>query len=246
MIARHILHPPPMDRTERAIFDYLTHQGFTNIIYEPDGQVPPDFSIDGQIAVEARRLDQNVKSVPGARSLEHDARPLLDLIRKTLASIGPPTAGVSWFVCYRFRRPLPPWKQLRRTLRDRLRDCVRRGVQDREELEIAPGLSLTFYRAGTVLPTLLVLGASTDHDSGGFVVGEIARNLRICIDDKTRKIAPFRQRYPAWWLTVVDRIGFADLTESDLSGLRRVIQVPDPWQRIILVSPFAPTRGVEL
>ena len=99
--------------------------------------------------------------------------PLLSLIRKTLASMGPPTDGVSWFVCYRFRRPLPPWKPLRRTLQDRLRECVHRGIQDREELEIAHGLSFTFYRAGSVFSNLLVLGAFTDHDSGGASWGKL-------------------------------------------------------------------------
>ncbi len=48
-----------MDTSESLVRDFLLYRGYADIVYEPDGNVPPDFLIDGRIAVEVRRLNQN-------------------------------------------------------------------------------------------------------------------------------------------------------------------------------------------
>lgn len=45
-----------------------------------------------------------------------------------------------------------------------------------------------------------------DHDSGGWVIGELERNLRISIKEKAHKIKPYRSKYKKWWLVLVDHI----------------------------------------
>ena len=101
-----------MNHSEKLVFEYLTAWGFSNIVYEPDGNVPPDFAIDGRIAVEVRRLNENEKTATGHRGLEEVSKPLTALIKKALVATGPPRYGISWFVSYSYRRPLPPWRQL--------------------------------------------------------------------------------------------------------------------------------------
>jgi len=44
-----------MDSSERIVYEYLSSQGFSDVAYEPDGNVPPDFLLNGRIAVEVRR-----------------------------------------------------------------------------------------------------------------------------------------------------------------------------------------------
>ena len=47
-----------MNIDEARVFKYLkTHFG-ENVVFEPDGRVPPDFLVDSMFAVEARRLNQ--------------------------------------------------------------------------------------------------------------------------------------------------------------------------------------------
>jgi hypothetical protein len=46
---------PPMDSAESEAKKYLK-KIFTDIVYEPDGNIPPDFLCDGYLAVEVRRL----------------------------------------------------------------------------------------------------------------------------------------------------------------------------------------------
>ena len=65
-----------MDSSENIVFAYLSHLGFQEVVYEPDGNVPPDFLLDGRIAVEVRRLNQNAQTVSGPHGLEEVAKPL--------------------------------------------------------------------------------------------------------------------------------------------------------------------------
>lgn len=65
-----------MDSSEAAIQRLLAHMGFTDITYEPDGNIPPDFVVNGQIAVEVRRLNQNFDDGLGTRGLEEVTAPL--------------------------------------------------------------------------------------------------------------------------------------------------------------------------
>jgi len=51
-----------MDSSETLAKEYLRFLGYTDIIYEPDGNIPPDFLVNGRIAVEVRRLNQNLLS----------------------------------------------------------------------------------------------------------------------------------------------------------------------------------------
>ena len=235
-----------MDASEQSVSAYLANRGYVSVLYEPDGKVPPDFLIDGRIAVEVRRLNQNEDTPEGRRGLEETARPLYAAVTKVLNSLGPPTTGVSWFVLYTFSRPLPAWKQLEQKLADALHSFQELPGDQPTVIRIASGFTLKFVRASKTHPTFFVLGGSSDHDGGGFIVAEMVRNLRICIDEKSRKVARFLGRYPEWWLVFEDRIGYGVLDESDRQELRKLISLDTPWSKIVLVNPLNPAIGFEL
>jgi hypothetical protein len=127
---------------------------------------------------------------------------LRERVRTLLASFGPSRSGVSWFVSYTFRRPLPPWKPLKNALASHLKAFVsdERDRVSGKSVRIDDAVDIEFIRASDPHPTFFVLGGSSDGDSGGWVLEETRKNLRLCIDEKTRKIAQFRNRYPEWWL----------------------------------------------
>jgi hypothetical protein len=90
-----------------------------------------------------------------------------------------------------------------------------------------------------------VFGGYTDGDSGGFVLSELDRNIRICVTEKTKKISRVRERYPHWWLVLVDHVGYG-LSGSDREQLRQLVQLDHSWNKIILVNPLDATQGYEL
>ena len=81
------------DRSEQLALTYLESLRLGPVTHEPDGNVPPDFLIDGRIAVEVRRLNQNEAVANGHRGLEETAIPLNARLRKLLASLGPRSTG---------------------------------------------------------------------------------------------------------------------------------------------------------
>jgi hypothetical protein len=235
-----------MNDSEKSVYEYLTSRSLGTVVYEPDGKVPPDFLVDGRIAVEVRRLNQNETTASGDRGLEQVSKPLHEVVQNALAKAGPPVDGTSWFVFYSFGRPLPPWKELERLLAIALQEARGRPHLEDEEIRVTRKFRLSFTRASKTHQHLFVLGGSGDHDSGGFVVSEMARNLRICIAEKTSKVSSVRSRYSEWWLASEDRIGYGVLDESDRTLLRQLIEPDQGWSKIILVNPLNPSSGFEL
>jgi hypothetical protein len=235
-----------MNDSEKSVYEYLTSQGLGTVVFQPDGQRPLDFLVDGRIAVEARRLNQNEETATGYRGLEELSEPLNERVEKALAAMGPPVDGVSWWVRYTYRRPLPPRRKLDALLRRALREVRDQPDLRDQELRVTNNMRLRFIRAGAMHPNRFVLGASSDRDSGGFVVSEMARNLRICIAEKDVKVSKVRHRYSEWWLAFEDRIGYGLLDEQDRRQLRALVRFDDRWSKIILVNPLKPSTGFEL
>ena len=205
------------------------------------------FSSKRRIAIEARRLNQNEESAEGYRGLEEVSKPLNALVQKVLAfTIDQASTGESWFVVYAFRRPLPPWKELERLVAVALRSFRDQSNRQPGKVRLTANFKLEFIRASSVHPTFFVFGGWRDSDSGGFVMGETVRNLRICIAEKTRKVAKVRSKYPEWWLVLEDRIGYGDWNESDRSRLREFVRLDGGWDKIILVNPLDHAKGLEL
>lgn len=225
-----------MRDSEELAFRYLSSLGLA-AKYEPDGNVPPDFVVNGRIAIEVRRLNQSVIVESGAIiGIEKAQFDLLRCVRAVLISLGPPPAGHSWFVHYSFNRPLPSLAKLRHDIRGVLL-AFRDGCTAEMEFSICDSFSLDLTPCTNIFPTCFVLGGYQDFDSGGWLVAELERNIRICTLEKEQKIAAVRSKYREWWLILIDCIGF---------GARECLNVRHGWDRVILVNPLAPEMGYDL
>jgi hypothetical protein len=226
-----------MDDSERLVERYLTSCGYKDVRYEPDGNRPPDFLVDGVIAIEVRRLNQNYNDGFCSKGLEEVAIPLWKSVRKLLLSLGPPTSGQSWFVYYEFSRPLPDWKYLRQELELVLKRFMVQTEPTMLNLSICNGFNVIFLKAGDPHPTSFVPGGHGDDQSGGWLISEIKTNLNLCIQEKGRKIAKLTAKYPEWWLILPDHIGYG-LNDFDQSLFFDEAPVlPGIFNRVILLDP---------
>jgi hypothetical protein len=237
-----------MDESESLVRDHLLHLGFDRIVYEPDGSNPPDFLIDDRIAVEVRRLNQNEVIESGRlRGLEEDHISTVIRLRRLLLSLGPAKSGGSWFVEFKLRRPIPRWSQIEPELRSQLETF--RDDESRQKvsyIKIADGLKINiFQKASDPHPTCFVHGITCDSDVGGFPFVETQKNLRLCIEEKTRKIARVRHKYPEWWLVFVDRINFG-MDASDQKLFREQLGIDHNFDKVILLSPLDTRRAFEV
>jgi hypothetical protein len=74
----------------------------------------------------------------------------------------------------------------------------------------------------------------------------LVHNLRICIDERSRKIALVRSRYPEWGLAFEDRIAYGALDAAEVDKLRDALDDAPAFARVLLVSPLQPTRSFQL
>lgn len=72
------------------------------------------------------------------------------------------------------------------------------------------------------------------------VIAELARTAV-----QTRKIAPYRHKYPEWWLVLVDRIGYG-VEACDEQLFREHLKFDHNWDKIMLVHPLNPSSVFEL
>lgn len=115
-----------------------------------------------------------------------------------------------------------------------------------ERISISDWFSLGLAMSSDVHKTRFILGGYTDHDSGGWIVSEIIRNLAIVIPEKSKKIERFQSKYSEWWLVLIDQIGYARLESHELDALRQYVQRPPEWDKIFLVNPVNPEHAIEI
>ena len=217
--------------------------GFQSVVYEPDGNTPPDFLADGRVAIEVRRLNQNHDSGDGTRGLEETSIPLWKKIERLAHSLGA-TTSESWFLFLRFSRPVRPWKQLEPTLREALSAFMAQPERNSGRIYTEPNFELDVIRASKPLEHYFRMGGNSDDQSGGLIVAEMLDNITYCAAEKLQKITDFRNKYPEWWLVLTDHIGLG-LEDHDNQQLLEHAKRPAGWDKIVVVSPSDPTRWLE-
>ncbi len=230
-----------MDHPERVALEHLRFRGFSSVVYEPDGKKPPDFLVDGRIAVEVRRLAQT-NGTTGA-DLDESSIPLANGLRGLFASYG--ASEVTRFIDARFSRPLPKWPQVRRGAR-RFLDAVQTGqLPEGASQTIAPNVALQYVCSARVGGAAFELNDLDDSDWGGWLLGEYGRNLAFCVAEKLTKIRPFRYKYPEWWLILVTQPVYG-LTKRNISLFRKASHVAHDLERLIVVDGGDPTCYFEI
>jgi hypothetical protein len=222
-----------MNKDEQIAEGYLKSLDLGAVIYEPDGKVPPDFLVDGRIAVEVRRLNQHYEVDGKLRGLEQDSIALQQSIEKLLNEFATPEPAATWFACFSFRRPVLEWKTLRTLLRDALSSFLRAPTDHLRRIAITESFDLTIIRSTEAHEKCFLFGACTDMDAGGWIVSEVIRNASAFISAKSLKVEPYLDRYPIWWLVLVDYIALGG--EED--DVRKHISRLEPWDRVVILGP---------
>jgi hypothetical protein len=235
-----------MDDSEKLVEAHLRRLGYADVVHEPDGNITPDFLVNRRIAIEVRRLNQNYDDGTGSKGLEETDIPLRVAVRRVLLKFGAATTGQSWFVYYRFSRPLPTWKALPSKIEGTLRTFLSNGNSQPFERDLGNGFHLKVFKAQKSYKTLFVLGGYSDRQSGGWLIEEMQKNLNYCINEKAQKIAKFRSRYKTWWLVLTDHIGYG-LDDFDRDQFRKNVNLPThPFNKIILLDPNDCTHALEV
>lgn len=223
-------------REEQLIIDCLQGQGFSNICYEPDGNVPPDILLNDKIAIEVRRLNQNQIIDNRLRGLEEDEHALNGFLTKIMKTVSDKTFNKSAFVAWSFSRPLPKKKEIKKKV-SHILEIHKPFIGEHKKYKIDENFKLYFFPSTNKNQYQYEFGMSSDSDSGCLVVGSIYENLKLIIAEKERKIQNYKWRYSEWWLAVIDTIGYG-LTNLDIEQFQNLEKIESQFDRILLVSPL--------
>ncbi|NOY50808.1 MAG: hypothetical protein GXO88_09645 [Chlorobi bacterium] len=112
-------------------------------------------------------------------------------------------------------------------------------------IQIHINLEIRLWRSDQKLNKSIILGTAKDYDSGGFIVSEIYKNLKLIIPEKEEKIKKYHSDFKERWLVLVDYIGYG-LDTIDIQQLNSVPKIKTIFYKVILVSPLDITRVVEV
>jgi len=226
------------------VYNYLEFEGYSDIVYEPKGNIPPDFLLNGQIAIEARRLNQHLTKNDKVEPLERLEYKLIPMLKVLLDEFSEGTHENTSFVCIRYSRPIGKVKECIKDIRNALVSHLpllkERGVykiSDTVEVELLP--------ASTQHTSAYVLGSIMDADAGGWIVSEVYKNIKIVLEEKSYKVSKYKDNYKEWWLILVDHIGYG-LDQIDIKQLQELSILTNGWNKVILVSPINYEHGIEI
>jgi hypothetical protein len=228
---------------EQVAIEYFQSKGYSDIIHEPDGNVPPDLVIDGFIAIEVRRLNQ-FKRMNGLNlPLEDLEYSLMPRVRKLMESVTCEYSHTT-YVSIDYKRPLKVDKILMDDI-EKLLHLHIKSLDLKMHYQVRNNLRVRFWPTKKNYGRPYVWASSSDGDGGGFVVANILESLNIIIKEKQRKILPYKSKYDVWWLAVNDKIGFG-IDDIDLDQLNSAFNIKTFFERIIFISPFDSLKGMEL
>jgi len=230
-----------MNKDERTVNQFLDSLGYLGIIFEPDGNHPPDFLIDNRIAVEVRRLNQfylNKGKHEPLENLEYSLDPKLLKLFRAFNSHEVPNSA---FVLIHYKRPLKPTKALMQEIEHVLSEHVNCIALEKEYV-VAENLYLRFFPHEKREEDVYLFGSKYDRDRGGWVVAEILKSLKYIVEEKTNKVRPYLSRYDEWWLVLVNHVNM-DIQRIEGHQLKEGFNKAHCFDKIMIISQHDSANG---
>ena len=233
-----------MNREERITEAYLKSLGFKNVIFEPDGNIPPDFSIDGRIAVEVRRLNQQFFRKDEAQGLEEGRLPLFKLLQSCLSEFNSEYKGDSYWVSIRFRRPIGKGPTVKKAIRGALTGFLSKPLRLPCDIKVTNSICFHIFSSLPVKGRVFRFAGGIDIESGGFVLAEFKKNFDHCVKEKTEKIKDYYAKYASWWLVLVDKIAYV-FDQSEKEQIKSMVNISPPWDKVIVLDSLNANNALE-
>ncbi len=245
-----------MDSSEKVAYEFLRHRfRCETVCHEPNGNRIPDFLVSQRVAIEVRRLNQNVYDGSIRRGLEEISIPIDDMLRELLPKLGASCGDESWFVNFQIPpQQVRPDRGLKKKVwgvLKRFRDSTERCERSEKVLVLYDfpdtDFCLKVFRASKIHSSFFIFCPSQDRRRGGFVLSKIISNISVCVKEKTEKLrkSGMMDKYAEWWLVLVDHID-GDLNDREMEKLCWSIRVPPEWARIVVLNSNRSGKPVDI
>ncbi|MBN2833378.1 MAG: hypothetical protein JXR48_00270 [Candidatus Delongbacteria bacterium] len=222
-----------MNQDEKIAEKYLKKH-YTNILYEPDGNIPPDFSVNGSIGVEVRRLNQQHSEKGNTKGLEEQSIPLYKAVEGMLSKFPKDIFGNNYWLTLRYKRNIGKLKDIKKNT-----DLAIKAFQSQKEpipytYKLSDNVTLEFAAKTSAISRKYKIGIESDQNSGGWVIDMYITNTTHCIEEKEQKIKLYKAKYKFWWLLLVDHINCMD--SYDKNDIEKGIKKSSSFDRTIVIK----------
>ena len=225
-----------MNQEESIAEQYLFGLELGQVVFEPDGNVPPDFSVGRTTGVEVRRLNQQYFGSSGTEGLEELSYPLWGLIKKELSKFDSKFAGSTYLIGVEYSRPYnESFKATKKSIRNELENFLLRGDPPPLDLCINSNLNFSVFGGKPIPGRTFVLAGGLDHNRGGSILQMYIDNINFCIDHKSNKIEPYLKMYKDWWLLLVDDMGWGMDLITDSAYVKSKINYLENFNRVVII-----------
>lgn len=235
-----------MDLHEKLTDTYLKSLGFKDVLFEPEGKSKlPDFRIEGNIAVEVRRLNQNYFTKDKVRGLEESRIPLFRLIESSLRQLDSQYSGHSYWISVRFHRPIGKANTNKKVIIKALTDFLKKPISLPCDIKATDSISFHVFASQATDGKVFRFAGGADRESGGWVLSEFKKNFDHCIKAKTEKIKDHHKKYSSLWLVLVDQIAHG-LTEDEKNEVKSMVSVNSSWDKVIILDSLNGNNLLEI
>jgi len=221
---------------------YLQTLDYTELEYEPLGNVTPDFLLDSKIAVEVRRLNRNHIKDDNLVSIENFEIHLIKKIKKIISIFESKDYANSAYISLTLSQPLKVdnktkvIKRIKKVLKKHTRH-----IHKTRSYKIADYLELTFTTTNKKSKQYIYTSC---NDDSSWVVNELHKNIQLVIDEKNKKIKKNFNLYNKWWLILVDSIIYG-LDTQDFKELKNIKLKKRKFKKIIILSSKKKFKAIE-
>lgn len=192
-----------MKPEEKIAKQYLEQQGLGSPVFEPDGNIPPDFALLAQQkAIEVRRLNR-VLSVDGTLTEENIYIPFWNNLKKVLSTFDSQYKGKSFLLIIDYKTPLPLPKFNGKKISQKLKMFL-----DLHDSELPDILTLNDGLSLRILELEAIKGRTFILASWGYEIRNVTNlyieNVQRSIVKKSNKIKPYKHKYSEWQLLLID------------------------------------------
>jgi len=221
-----------MKPEEKLVDKYLKElYGDENVVYEPRGtSTTPDFSVKSSIAIEVRRLNQNIIEGKKEEGLEKLSYPLYYAFLEVLESLKDLYNGNSYIIDIDYKRPLSlDIEKIKVQMKLKLEESLKLNENDSSyvinilEFPKTPEIVLSISKLGYGNGKLFTAAGILDNDVGGNPINVYVKNIKLCIKYKSNKVKNYLPNYKEWWLYLVDYLAFG-LSPIEISEVKKQVE----------------------
>jgi hypothetical protein len=226
-----------LNSDEEIVNKYLQTNVGGEIVHEPDGKNPPDFSIDSSIAIEVRRLNAHYFLSQKIKSIEAMDIPVRKKFNRIIKNLPIEYQGKSYFVGFCLNHPIKSFdtetiKGMKKILENYLSTS---DADTHINFRVNSKITLNIDPADPKTGKPLFPGGMINHSEGGFIIPIYFENINHCIDEKNKKIDNYKQKYNEWWLILVDHL-CNDLEASDIEQIKNNIGDLGNFCKLIIIT----------